>query len=436
MKLDISISTGYNQALVQSQHFSQKQIQGLKILAMDGQELKAFLESEFLSNPVLEYQETSQTNTDSGSSTDSDKRKDPWNYWLDQSRDLKDFLKSQLSFRGEEEFKIKIFLIECLDDDGFFTMSLDYVSSLMRKPVDLVKKCIDELKKLEPAGVFSKNVEECLLYQIRKSDMEISVLSEMILHHLEDIAKGNFNKISKVLSLPMEEVMEYIGYIRTLNPYPAQGFGGSDGEFIIPDVILRKSDQWDIELNDSWTENYFISDYYVQLIRETQDEELKAYLTKKLERVQWIIRSIEQRRSTLKNIMQEIVKVQKNYFEEQGELCPMTMKEIADEMEVHLSTVSRAIKNKYLQYPKGTILIKDLFSQNVNKNSDAKEVNSDIVKRILEKWILCENQEKPYSDQTLKRMLEEKEIVLSRRTVTKYREELGIKSSFERKMLD
>lgn len=196
---------------------------------------------------------------------------------------------------------------------------------------------------------------------------------------------------------------------------------------------MYKDEEWEISLNDHWIGDYKISDYYMRMMKEAKDEQLYQYFRKKLERVRFLMNSVEQRRNTMLQISKAILEWQKEYFEGKGTLKPMTMSDIADKIEMHTSTISRGIKGKYLQYPNGTVLIKTLFSTSVNAKSEDGSVTAMDIKKVLKQLIDGENKAKPYSDQKLVTLLCEKDIKISRRTVAKYREEMGIKGTFERK---
>ena len=250
---------------------------------------------------------------------------------------------------------------------------------------------------------------------------------------MEYMADGNIGKISRLLHISTAQVRKCALLISTLNPRPARGFGTRDTEYIVPDIIVRKEEKWEIILNDSWIGNYQICDYYLRMMEETQDKELKRYFQEKAQRVRYIMKNVEQRRETLLNLANLIVDFQNDYLEDCGNLKPMTMADAAEKMEVHPSTISRAVKGKYIQFPKKTVLLKDMFSAAVVKNGTKEEMNAQEIKDMICKWIENENKAKPYSDQKLKEMLDEKGIPISRRAVAKYREALGIRGSFERK---
>lgn len=421
----------------QKQILSQKQLQSLSILSMDNVELDMFLQTEYLENPLLEHVESSLGSPAGEGGIRESAEDDKWNQRLgEETPDLKSFLRDQLKIGkyDKESLRIMDYLIACVEDSGYFTMPLDEAAQKCGTTAQKVSVCLEELQLLEPVGVFSANLQECLLKQLEALGIENDDLTAMIQNHLEDIANGNIGHISRALHITTAQVRKYILMIETLNPRPAVGFNQSKTEYIVPDIIVRKDEKWEIELNDHWMGNYEISAYYLKLMSETQDEQLKEYFMNKAKRARMIVQSIEQRRQTLLDLMREIVKWQEPYFEGTGRLKPMTMTDLASLMGIHASTVSRAVKGKYVQYPRETVLLKSLFSQEVSKRAENAGTNAMEVKEILRKLIKEENKKKPYSDQALKDLLEKEGIQVSRRAVAKYREAMGIKGSFERKV--
>lgn len=419
----------------QKQILSQKQLQSLSILAMDNVELDMFLQNEYLENPLLEHVEIMPENTAGTSSRNSDE-KDPWNYRSeDEGLDLKTAIRDQIKIGSynKETLDIMEYLIECLDDSGYFTMPLDEAARKCGTSQKQVARCLEELQQFEPVGIFSTSLQECLLKQLEKLNLENDELKQMIMYHLEDVADGNIGNISRKLHISTIQVRKYILIIETLNPRPASGFAGSKTEYIVPDIIVYRDENWRIELNDHWAGNYEISGYYLKMMSETGDPQLKEYFANKAKRAQLILQSVEQRRQTLLDMMDRIVKWQTPFFHGTGSLRPMTMTDLAESMGVHPSTISRAVKGKYVQYPRETILLKSLFSQEISKNRESTGTTAKEIQAIIQKMIQEEDKKKPYSDQKLKEMLEEKEISISRRAVAKYREILGIKGSLERK---
>jgi len=420
----------------QKQIISQKQLQSLNILAMANVELDIFLQSEYLENPMLE-----QTESSAGSYSDSSVIRPSdedykWNRRIAEAEDLKTHLKNQLKIGSEDRksVRVKEYLIECVEDTGYFTMPFKEAAQKCGVSPEYIKRCIEELRLLEPVGVFSANLTECLIRQLEALEVEDPDLETMIREHLEDIAEGNISHISRALHISTAQVRKYILFISTLKPRPAMGFGGKDTEYIVPDIIVRKEgEKWEIELNDSWMGGYRINDYYLKLMGETQDFTLKKYFQEKANRARFIMQNVEQRRKTLLTLTRVILDWQTEFFEGRGSLRPMTMTDVAERMEVNASTISRAVKGKYIQYPQETILMKNLFSQRVVRNTEQIDVNAREIKDLIRKWIREEDKNKPYSDQDLKELLEEQEICVSRRVVAKYRSEMGIKGSFDRK---
>lgn len=421
----------------QKQMLSHQQLQSLNILAMDNIELSAFLQSEYLENPMLEQNSTPEDPFSGMGAIEPSDEQEKWNHQIEELDDLRSYLKSQLMVKKEDKkhLTVKNYLIECVEDTGYFTVPIEEIARQCSVSKEIVQECLSELKELEPVGIFSASLEECLLYQIKKLQIEDEILEAIIKYHLEDIAEGNIGRISRLLHISTAQVRKHALLIQALNPRPAVGFGGRQTEYIVPDIIVRKEESWSIELNDSWIGEYRISDYYLKLMAETKDIELRGYFEEKARRVKYILSNIEQRRKTIKQLMECIVEQQKEYLEGSTQLKPMTMVSIAEQMSVHPSTVSRAIKGKYVQYPGGTILLKDLFSKEVSIGMHGEATNAQGVKQLLQIWIREEPSKKPYSDQKLKEMLEEKGICVSRRVVAKYRDELGIKGSYERKIM-
>jgi RNA polymerase sigma-54 factor len=252
---------------------------------------------------------------------------------------------------------------------------------------------------------------------------------------LPDVAAGKISNISRALKLSTVQVRKYIEQISHLNPKPLTGFSKERTSFVVSDIIFHEENgEWDIEQNDNWINDYMINDYYLKMMSESKDQELKAYFRMKLERVRFIMNSIEQRRQTILSIAQAILERQMNYFEGKGVIQPMTMMQIAEIIGVHPSTVSRAIKGKYIQCPRGSVSMKDLFTSAVSKEEGDFGISASYVKMRIKELVEKEDKRKPYSDQSLTLLLEKMNISISRRAVAKYREEVGIKGSFDRKV--
>lgn len=438
----------------QKQQLSQNQIQSLKILAMDSMELREFMRNEYLENPVLEYQKDDsdlppQTRQDSGyiltsHTGDSAREELKQTYEIpDRAKDspsIKEYLMNQLP-KGRYtsyEYRLIEYMIESLDSNGFFTEPEEETARINHLPTRTVSACLEDLRQLEPCGIFSAGLRECLLYQAGKKGILDQTLEQIIRNHLEDIADGKISNITRALKINTAAARKYITAVKTLNPRPLAGFTPGETQYIVPDIILSRQDgQWEIRLNDDWTEDYRISDYYLRMMDTTRDEQLRNYFRMKLNRAKLLLKNVEQRRSTILAVSQAVLEWQTDYFTEQGPLKPMTMTEIAKQIGMHTSTVSRSIQNKYIQSPRETLLFKHLFSLPATASKGNRDTSAAVtsahIKMKIRDIIASEDPTHPYSDQALSEKLKKEGISVSRRTVAKYREELHIAGSFLRK---
>ncbi len=440
------MEVGFGTLLEQKQTLSQSQIQSLEILAMDSIELSRMLHDEYLENPILEYTGTEpgpvKTQELSGEyagtpfyqhGEDLNEKND--GNIPDQERDtVKTYILWQLdrSRFSEKEWAAMEYMTDCLEDSGFFTTPIPEVAAACGISEEEAGRCLEELRQLEPYGIFAQDLKHCLLKQIQVLGLEGTELWDVVDGYLEAVAAGKISEISRGLKMTTAKVRKCISQIAELNPRPLAGFGTEKASYIVPDIILHKEDgEWYGELNDSWMEDYKINDYYLKMMKESESEELVRYFKDKLERVRFLMSSIEQRRQTVMAIVNLIIERQKPFLEGKAPLAPMTMSDAAETLGIHPSTVSRAVRGKYLQYPSGSIFMKSLFTASAGKEEGVSAMG---VKQCLKELIESENREKPFSDKELVEKLEEKGIRISRRSVAKYREEMGIKGSFERRM--
>lgn len=438
MKLEQNIE------LEQVQVIGQNQIQSLEILSMNNEELNTFIQNEYFENPILEFSEGNSKNQDSIRMKSFYHESTISKYHREVSKESRimehnDFEKinfredifSQLNMNqySFKEVKLLEFLIESLDENGFLYITNEEIARINKVDINLVDKCLANLQELEPHGIFARNLEESLLLQIKALDLNEDILIQIIKKYLKDIASGKVCSISRDLEISTAQVRKYISIIGTLNPRPLGGFREEKMNYIIPDIIASYQDkEWSIELNDNWIGNYGLCDYYISMMQNTIDRDLFTYFENKLKRAQFVINCIEQRRKTILGISNAIIDYQEEFFLKGKLPKPMTMGDIAEKINIHTSTVSRGIKGKYLQYPRGTVLLKNLFAGNVSNNKSSIEI-----KKILKEIIKHEDKKKPYSDEKIVHILKEKNILISRRAVAKYREELMIPGSYNRK---
>ena len=440
-----------NLELTQKQSLSQTQIQSLEIMNLCNQDLYTFLNEEYMENPLMdkigesapgevqefgEWYSHSQTFNEGYGSEDKEENNREIIPAKQEGADPETYLKEQLnkSAYTESEWKLIEYLIQNLDDNGFYPYPVSEAAKSIGVSEETAEKCMKDLKSLEPCGIFAENLAECLITQFEAEGIEDEILNQILREHLEDIAAGKISTITRHLKISSVQVRKYIAMIKTRNPRPLSGFYSGNTNYIVPDVIITQKDGvWDVSLNDEWIGNYSLNEYYIHMIGESKDESLKEYFQKKLERARIILNSIEQRRRTILTIAREILEIQKSFFTGSGELKVMTMSELADKLEIHPSTVSRAVGNKYLQYPGGVIMMKKLFTQKVHSDMNGEEMSALQIKKILKSLIEQEDKKKPYSDSKLVEELKKRGIILSRRAIAKYREEMNIKGSFDRK---
>lgn len=438
IKTDISLQA--------KQVLSQVQMQSLNILSMSMTELEEFLQNEEIENPLVEYSSGRQEGElpvayreydrfYNGASRDGDSRGEIYEA-DDTEQSVENMIMMQLPWKTftEEQHRIVKFCVHSLDQNGYLTVPPSEIAEALKAEVSEVEYIVSRLKELEPVGIFASSLEECLVLQVLGMEQE-AALCTIIRNHLQDVADGKVSTISRRLKLSSVEVRKLIHVIRNLNPRPLNGYGGDRAQYVFPDIILSYQDgQWSVSLNDKWAGNISINEFYVHMMETAQDEELKNYFEEKLKRARFIMNAVEQRRRTLEGITEGILKRQAGYFLGKEPLKPMTLEEIAAEREIHKSTVSRAIRDKYILTPAGCLLIRDLFTTGISAGGKTREdVSRNTVKSRLKALVDQEDKKHPCSDEQLAKLLEAEGMAISRRTVAKYRMELGIGGAFSRR---
>lgn len=437
--------------VVQHQKLSQGQIQSLEILEMDSQELNQVLQNEYLENPLLEYDDTNNPLKESlckkyenmrvSNKTyeqiieEDDKRK---NDIPDRkSEDIETYLLSQINLKkyNNEEITVIKYIIACLEENGFLKVSIDAICNHTKLKRTNVHSIMEMLKNLEPYGIFAYDLRECLLKQLEIKKMKDTNVWKIVDNYLDFVALGKYSVISRNLKISTADVRKCIDFISKLNSRPKIEISNDNNSYIFPDIIITKENGiLKAELNDTWINSYSINDYYVSMMEKATDDELKNYFKIKLDRIKFINLSIEKRQKTLIDICNEIIKNQKNFLLGTQALNPMTMNNISDSLGINKSTVSRAIKGKYVQYPNGTKLMKDLFCNKISNIDNDVSLSSLQIKAKIKDLINKEDKKRPLSDNTLSKLLAKENVSISRRTVAKYREELKIKDSYARKI--
>ena len=449
---------GYELTIEQAQKLSMtpELIQAIQILQFNHQELVDYVENEILENPVLEEDKNYDfpevdIREKIRESAYEEHREEQWEYTPDDEREeytyeqyvsdedsLEDYLKMQLDFSKLSEIKrtIGLAIIESIDDNGYLTVSLEDIAKNCNADVEEAEQVLDLIQTFEPAGVGARTLQECLIIQLASRGDLTEEVEFIIENMLEDLASHKIAQIAKKMNMTNREVQEIVDLIRTLEPKPGRLFDtGETTKYISPDIFVEKiNGEYVVTNNDGSVPRLMVSSYYNKLSSQAKtDDELNKYLNDRFNSAVWLIRSIEQRKQTIFNVASAIVRYQQEFFDK-GEkfLKSLTLRQIADELGMHESTVSRSINGKYMESPRGMYELKFFFSSGVS-GDDGKSVSSNSVKSIIKELIGSENPKKPYSDQEMVEILKNKGIEISRRTVAKYREGLGILSSSKRR---
>lgn len=438
----------------------------LQLLQMPIYELQECIESELDANPLLEIDYDTPIDADEMDNkgpTKEDKEFDydqllpagnhdlypseisyhntddtednPFNY-VSQQASLKDYLKEQLIGLDEEIEVICKYLIELVNEDGYITDDIKEVARELKISDSLANLALDMIKELQPWGIGAKDFRECLIIQLKKRNQYDVKLEEIINHHMELLAENKLRDIAKLLKVPLEKAQVYTNIIQSLEPKPSRGFyTGSDVGYIIPEAYVKKiNEEYYIIMNDSMLPRLNVNAYYRSLINDGHNQEAADFMKDRVNHAISFIKGIEQRRLTIYRILELIIKYQKDYFDH-GEafLRPMNLKDLAFELNLHESTVSRAIKDKYISAPGGTLKLKDLFTTGISNVVGEGAISTNKIKKAIEQLIKTEDSSKPLSDQEICDLLNKDNLYISRRTVAKYREELGFRASSKRK---
>lgn len=341
-----------------------------------------------------------------------------------------------VSVKTNKEKRIGEFIIESLDNKGYLSCSVQDISLLLNEDVVEVERVLRLIQTFDPIGVGARNLSECLMIQLKEKGIQDKNAYIIAENYLEDIAANRIQKIAKDLHITVSRVQGICDIIKMLEPKPSRGFivDSDNIRYIVPDVTVEKiNGEYIIIVNDNNLPTLTISNYYKSMVNDLDDKEANKFLTDKLNSSMWLIKSIEQRRKTLYKVTESILKFQRKFFDEgKTALKPLVLKDVADDIGVHESTVSRATNGKYVQTPRGLFELKYFFASSISE-SDGDGISSTSVKTQIQKYIDEENTQKPLSDQKIAEMLSESGINISRRTVAKYRDEMRIPASSMRR---
>lgn len=347
-----------------------------------------------------------------------------------------------LSRFSENDLGIAMAVIDAINPDGYLGADVDeLVATIASDDVgpDEVLSVIHHIQALDPPGVAARDLQECLLLQLRQLPLDTPQRDTAITvctHHFSHLSKGELADIGRRLNLEQAELALTVGLIRSLNPRPGSAVADLQPEYIIPDVLVsRRSGAWHVELNPETTPKLRVNADYAKLIRRADQTTDNACLKDHLQEARWFIKSLISRNDTVLKVATKIVELQRDFLDYGEEaMRPMVLRDIADALELHESTVSRVTTQKYMHTPRGTFEFKFFFSSHVNTASGG-ECSSTAIRALLRKLVAAEAPGKPLSDHKLADVLAQQGIKVARRTIAKYREALGIPPSSERKRL-
>ena len=367
---------------------------------------------------------------------------------ISSEQTLSDHLLWQMSLSGfnDEEEELVRLLIGYIEDDGYIKVPLSEIAQSQNIDVQELEEILPFIHEFDPPGVGARNLKECMLIQAKHLEEDTHDLVNIIENHLKDLEKKNYKAISKEMNIPLEDVVELCKIIYSMDPKPGRAYMTQDTYYITPDVYVYKvGDEYMVSLNEDGLPKLRISNLYKKLMLQHQAEkssaqgmgaeskQAKEYIQDKLKSAVWLIKSIHQRQKTIYKVTESIVKYQYDFFEKGSAFIkPMILRDIASDIGMHESTVSRVTANKYVHTPQGVYELKYFFNSGINK-TDGDSLDSESVKLKIKTLVSEEDPKKPLSDQKIVELLKKDGLKIARRTVAKYRDLLKILPSSKRK---
>ncbi len=480
MKLGYELTIEQTQKLVMTPEL----IQAIQLLQFNTQELESYVQEQLLTNPVLEKAEKTDNETDNEGSdmnaaddgetakkndqdeisledkeydwaehfrergyddisyrqtvSADDQSEYSYEHFVSSETSLTDHLMMQLDFVPMKPAckMIARYLIEALDENGYLTSTIEEVSQVFRAREEKVQEALNVIQGFEPTGVGARDLKECLMIQLHNKGEDKPEIRQIVEEHLEDIAENRLANIAKSVGIPIKEAQKISDRIKALEPKPGRQFGDmGDNRYIVPDVTVEKvGNEYVVIVNDATAPRLNVSPFYQKMLMEADKESsISKFLSGRLNSALWLIRSIEQRRQTIYNVVKAVVNYQQEFLDHgTRHMKTLTLKQIADEVGVHESTVSRSINGKYMQTPRGLFEIKYFFTSGVTGN-DGSGIASESIKSIIREMVEKEDPKSPLSDQAIVDSMSECGIEISRRTIAKYRDEMNLPSSTKRK---
>ena len=360
---------------------------------------------------------------------------------LSTAGSLSDHLMWQLSLQTSDEQLQEIggAIIGNLDDDGYLVASVEEIAAMADWPVADVERALQHIQTFDPIGVAARDLQECLWLQLRHLGLEGTITEKIVTEHLRLLQNHQVPEIARKLGVQIEDLREHVEIIRNLDPKPGSRFNPSQSQYVIPDVyVVKVEDQYVAALNEEGLPQLRISPVYRRLLDKSGGEnsdETRAYVKDKFRSALWLIKSVDQRQKTIHKVATSIINFQREFLDLGIEhLRPLVLRDVANDIGMHESTVSRVVNNKYMHTPQGVFEMKFFFHSGIS-SSYGDNVSSVTIKQRIRKIIENEDPRKPLSDSKIVSILQKEGLMLARRTIAKYREELKIPTSNQRKVL-
>ncbi|MBT6339761.1 MAG: RNA polymerase factor sigma-54 [Desulfobacula sp.] len=386
-------------------------------------------------NYINEYNSTGRVYTESENTEAPN-----YEAFTSEKKTLKDHLQWQLGLYGlsEQQEKIGIMMIGNLNKDGYLCSDVEEIAQACSAEIEIVENVLSVLQTFDPPGICARDLCETLLIQVRQLGIDNPIITEIIKYHLKNLENRNSKKIAKALKISTDDVRAAVNIIQYLEPKPGRKFSTDEPAYITPDIYVYKDgDGFKIVMNDDGLPKLKINRFYKDAIANGRkiSKDTKNYLNEKMQSASWLIKSIHQRQKTIYLVMESILKFQKKFFENGiAYLKPLILKDIAEDIEMHESTISRVTTNKYAYTPQGLFELKYFFNSSIERTGGESMASASVKDKIR---LLIENEdhESPLSDEKLSSILKGANIQIARRTVAKYRKVLNILPSNKRKQL-
>ena len=427
------------QKQTQKLSMTQKLQQSIQVLQFSTEELTDFIENESLENPLLEIILPNYTANYSKPRTSSGTEMNYLSQIPDSRISLFEHLLDQihLNYRDTYLRTLVLYLVEHIDLNGFLTITLEEAEKNTGGTTIQILDALTLIQQLDPAGVGARNLQECLMLQTERDNYAPELAYVILEECFTELVDRKWEMIARRFSITMSNVQQVFDYIQSLTPTPGAAFGSTEGLYIIPDLTVKiKDNQITLLSNRNSTPEIKFQQNYFEQMQQSGDKEVLQYLKAKQQDFEWLKKTIQQRGDTIFNVGNEIIQRQQEFFlNSEHPIKPLVLKDIAEKLDIHESTVSRAVNGKYLETDFGVFELKTFFSQKLASEEGEDRSTTD-VKNRLKQLVSEENKRKPLSDQKIVDLLKAEGVDISRRTVAKYRNGLGIPSSAKRKRFD